>query len=112
MASVDITGEPGSQELPISMTMEPSFVSIFLNSGPNAHNQATYSSPVSLPYRFFVFNGKGGEVKIKLIFPSYWSRAPEVSNSLDFAPYMRPRWVLYATLPGVLPRNGFATFFL
>jgi len=46
---VDIVGWPGIQALPISITIEPSSVTMSRRRGANLANQRMYSSPCKLP---------------------------------------------------------------
>ena len=72
-----MTGEPGSQALPSSITIEPSGVSSSVRRGARSCSHVRYSSPVLLPYFFLRLSGNGGEVKIIWTEPRTFCPASE-----------------------------------
>lgn len=94
---MDMTGLPRSQALPSSMTRDPSSARRSRNRGAKADSQSTYASPVRFPYLFLVFNGNGGDVRMRLTVPLRATREAEERMASAVPCNMQPYWVLYAT---------------
>src|SRR5262245_20295821 len=68
--SVDISGRPGSQALPISITIEPDGARSSRMGRANEASHSKYSEPWRLPYFFFRLRGNGGDVKMRSTEPA------------------------------------------
>src|SRR5207249_7355815 len=94
IASVDITGFPGSHALPISIAIEPFFVSISRNFSAKETSHSLYSSPCRLPYLFFLFRGNGGDVRMSWTLPRYRRNCSDARTSSASPSYIAPCVVL------------------